>query len=115
DGTPSELAFSPDEKSLLWHHGPALVVLKLDGSGQPYGLNVSSLQSPLTCEEDFLSDPNNWCGDTHDPPIIAWSNDSLFVAAITSTGGLVSFDVRRSTQPFDVCLSSCTDKFGFQP
>lgn len=116
-----ELCFSPDERWLAKQSGTQLSLYDLDSPDvYPLRMNPDSpVVLPDSCEEDFVSDPDNWCGNARRANHFAWSPDSTSIAYETSVGTLWLVDVSHPgmTDEDDLvhCDQDCTRQFQFQP
>jgi len=116
----SELAFSPDETTLLWLVGGALGVVPLHSNAAVgwYGAALP-LQSPEPCNEEFTAGPATWCGRLQTSGSPAWSSDSRFAAVNTAAHGVRVYNLERydiGAVPYaDACETGCDGSIAFQP
>lgn len=112
-----ELAFSPDERSLLWQSDTNLVAISLsDAQLHAGGAQLGQMISPVQCSDRFIDDPTDWCGRSSASLTLPWSPDSRFTAARLSDGSLRTFDLESvaSIGTNTACAGQC-GFFTFQP
>jgi WD40 repeat protein len=114
---PTRIAFSPDERHLLFQLGPSLTLRALDGKTvRPAPVDV--LTPSDYCAEDFTSAPDTYCANTEQASLL-WSPDSKAFAFRTA-GALVVASLRSESLgttsfPSAACDGQCSGRFGFQP
>jgi hypothetical protein len=108
-----ELAFSPDEKRLLWQSGAGLKVRDLvNTSGTAVSVDPDLIPAP-PCVEHMTSDPDNWCGRNSSKGAFVWSPDSRLSATHHGTRiDVYEYETNTFVTP---CQNNCSGQFTFQP
>jgi len=123
--SPTELAFSPDERFLLLRRGNQLAQQDLtagpeSGPTRDAEPLTSSLESSDECMDDFASAPDRWCGNTDRSALFRWAPDSTAAAFRTpdhvTVVDVTQFPVRYFYPlPAPACGQQCAGQFAFQP
>jgi hypothetical protein len=115
----TRLAFSPDERLLLFQHGSALDLRQIASSSESYRL-TQGLADDGPCTDDFPSAPAGYCGNTEHSAAFRWAGDATAFALRTpDTVSVVDVTgdpptVQRSLAAPD-CGGNCSNRFAFQP
>lgn len=115
-GSPAELGFSPDETLLLANRAGELTLHPLSGDASQRRLS-DELASPGECSEDFLTNPDGWCGNDDYHPHFVWAPNSRFIAVKNAASAIQVWDVKQppSVGPLTPCAAACADQFQYQP
>lgn len=110
-------AFSPDERFLLVRRGAQVWIIEL-----ATGL-LGTLRNTLDgepCTEEFVADPETYCGNGTQPTAPIWAPGSE-TTAFQSPEGLTIIDLSPfplkgvKVLPAAACESQCSGQFAFQP
>lgn len=114
----SDLAFSPDEKRLLWQYGSKATIHDLlNKVWSPRLLDDDDLAPAVACNEAFVTAPTNWCGSTLNNPKFVWSPDSRFAAVKSANGSIETMDLldEDMIQNSKPCTSECGNTLVYRP
>jgi hypothetical protein len=113
----TRLAFSPDERWLLFQRGSQLTLHALQDGGSTVSL-MGDLPKIEKCTDDFPTAPKAYCGNSDHTPDVVWAPDSHALAYRTP-GALTVFEPRSEsplrTLPAEDCSGQCSGHFAFQP
>jgi WD40 repeat protein len=115
----TRLAFSPDERLLLFHSGNKLRLQDPKTGIMRQVLSVT-LRGEEKCSDNFSANPNSYCGNAEPPDALRWSPDSR-AFAFRTPGALTVIDATESTGLWQKhlqaaeCATQCANQFSFQP
>lgn len=79
DANAVAFSFSPDESWLLEQHGESLSLHNLNYTDDFIAQLSTRVKPPGACEQTFLGEPDNWCGNEGNSMELPWSPDSRWV------------------------------------
>jgi len=114
--SPTELAFSPGEEYVLLRRGNQLHRWQL-ANPNSHQLLTSNMSLGQNCSDDFMSGPEQWCGNTERSAMFHWAPDAAAVAFRNTTEVNV-FESSNNyiySLPALACQGQCDGQFAFQP
>jgi len=80
--SPSRISFSPDEQYLMRQLGTSLGIQNVETGSATWltEFDADDAGTTTTCNEEFLFEPDEWCGSTTGKAPFTWSPDSKLAA-----------------------------------
>jgi len=114
--SPTEISFSPDESSVLLRRGRQLNRWRLSNPSESLQV-ANDMVVGQKCSDDFMSGPDQWCGNTERSPMFHWSPDSAAASFRTASEIRVYEFSNNASHPLPAlaCEEQCDGQFTFQP
>ena len=115
--SPTEISFSPDEAYVLLRRGKELRRWPLTKSPRSAQSVAKDMDLGQTCSDEFMSGPDQWCGNTDRAALFHWAPDSAAVAFRAASEVRVFEFSNNYTYPLPApaCEGQCDEQFAFQP